>query len=72
MLNNFTELRKNLNLSQPKPKDKRSKIKSLYDPNLSIDDNIKLFKEQGIDCSYNTVQRLRKDLGLSRPRKKTN
>lgn len=47
---------------------KRNEIKELYDPNMSIADNIKLFKSNGIDCSRNTVVRLRKDLKLERPR----
>lgn len=44
----------------------RRKIKKLYRPDLSIDDNIKLFKSNGIECSKDTVVRLRKDLGLSK------
>ena len=54
---------------------KRSKIKELYRPDLSVDDNIKLFKSNGIWCCAKTVIRLRKDLGLTkhyRPRKKAN
>lgn len=44
-----------------------SKIKDLYDHNLSIYENIDLFNEQGIECSYGTVSRLRQYLGLTRP-----
>ena len=51
---------------------KRRKLKDLYRPDLSIDDNIKLFKSNGIECSRNTVKRLRKDLGLERPQPKRN
>ena len=47
---------------------KRNEIKELYDPNLSIDDNIEVFRANGIECSRNTVVRLRKDLKLERPR----
>ena len=43
---------------------KRRKLEEIYDPNLSIKQNIELFKENGISCSRNTVIRLRKDLGL--------
>ena len=45
---------------------KLCKIKSLYRPNLSIKKNIELFKSNGIECSRETVLRLRKELGLSR------
>lgn len=44
----------------------RRKIKKLYRQDLSIYDNIKLFKSNGIECSKDTVVRLRKDLGLSK------
>ena len=43
----------------------RNKIKDLYDPNLTYQENINLFKEQGIECSDTTVKKLRKDLGLT-------
>ena len=45
---------------------KRSKIKDIYRPDLSSKENIKLFKDQGIDCCERTVWLLRKDLGLTR------
>ena len=45
---------------------KRDEIKNLYRPDLSIDDNIKLFKSNGIKCCRETVKRLRKDLGLTK------
>lgn len=45
---------------------KRRKIKHLYDPNLSINENIKVFKEQGVECGGLTIIRLRKELGLTR------
>ena len=50
----------------------RGKIKDLYDDKLSIDDNVKLFKANGIECSRDTIIRLRRDLGLTKhykPRK---
>ena len=50
----------------------RGKIKDLYDDKLSIDDNVKMFKTNGIECSRYTIIRLRKDLGLTKqykPRK---
>ena len=49
---------------------KRSKIKELYRPYLSIDDNIKLFKSNGIECSRTTLWKLRKDFGLNGSRQK--
>ena len=54
---------------------KRNAIKDLYDPELSIYDNIKLFRANGIECCRDTVRLLRKDIGLTkhyRPRKKAN
>lgn len=45
---------------------KRYKIKDLYNPDLTIKQNIELFKANGIDCSRETVLRLRKDLGLGK------
>ena len=48
---------------------KIDKIKPLYRPNLSIDENIELFRVNGIECSRDTVLRIRKDLGLTRKHK---
>ena len=45
---------------------KRNRIKDLYRPDITIKQNIALFNEQGIDCSIDTVIRLRKDLGLTK------
>lgn len=45
----------------------RDKIKELYRPELSIDENLKVFKEQGIKCSKKTIVNLRKDLNLKQP-----
>ena len=43
---------------------KRNAIKDLYNPEMSINENIKVFRTNGISCSSWTVIRLRKDLGL--------
>ena len=53
-----------LRFRQPHPQPKRSKIKGIYDPDLSYKQNIELFRANGIECSKNTLTRLRKDLGL--------
>ena len=45
---------------------KRDKIKDLYNPDSTINENLKMFKEQGIECCKETVVHLRKDLGLTR------
>ena len=45
---------------------KRHKLKDLYRPNLSIQKNIELFKEQGIDCSQPTISKLRRELGIAK------
>ena len=49
-----------------KKNSKRRKIKDIYDPELSIDDNIELFRANGIECSEKTVYQLRKELGLTK------
>ena len=43
---------------------KRHKLKDLYDPNISIRQNIEIFRAHGVECCEKTVLRLRKDLGL--------
>lgn len=43
---------------------KRCKIAKLYDPNLSIAENIDVFKANGIECTRQTLWQLRKDLNL--------
>lgn len=45
---------------------KRHKLKELYNPELSIDDNLEIFRVNGIECSRVTVIRLRRDLGISK------
>lgn len=42
----------------------RSKIKGLYDSNLSIKQNIDNFKANGIECSRDTIIRFRRDIGI--------
>ena len=54
------------NLPFRKKNSKRIKIKELYEPKLSIDDNIELFRAKGIECCEKTVRRLRKDLGITK------
>lgn len=44
----------------------RDKIKPIYNPKLSISDNIALFKEHGVECSRSTVIQLRRNLGLTK------
>lgn len=43
---------------------RRNAIKDLYNPDLTIKQNIEIFKANGIECSELTVNHLRKDLGL--------
>ena len=45
---------------------KRDEIKNLYRPDMSIAQNLELFKSNGIECSERTVYELRKDLGLTK------
>lgn len=49
---------------------KRRKLKNIYDPNLTYDQNIELFNEQGIKCSWLTIWNIRKDLGLVNQRQR--
>lgn len=46
------------------PNYRRNAIKDLYNPELSINENIKVFRANGISCSRGTVIQLRRDLGL--------
>lgn len=43
---------------------KRGKLNELYDKDLSIKENLEIFKANGIECCIDTVQNLRKDLNL--------
>ena len=58
------------NLPFRKKNSKRLKIKDLYNPNLSIAENIELFKSNGIECGKRTVVHLRRDLKLDKPKTK--
>ena len=42
----------------------RRKLKDIYDQNLSYDENIEIFRANGIECSVQTLYHLRRDLGL--------
>lgn len=42
----------------------RPKLKDLYRPELTIDENLLIFKENGIECCVGTVVNLRKELNL--------
>lgn len=46
---------------------KRRKIAKLYNPDLTIRQNLDIFKANGIECDEKTVRNLRKDLKLERP-----
>ena len=48
---------------------KQNKIRHIYQPDLTISENLEIFRANGIECSKSTVVRLRKDLKLngSRP-----
>ena len=45
---------------------KRDKVKDLYDTNLTYQQNIEIFRANGIECSGGTIYRLRKELGLTK------
>lgn len=49
----------------------RQKLKDIYNPNISIKQNIEIFKANGIECSRYTVIRLRRDLGIEKYQRKT-
>ena len=51
---------------------KFDRIKPLYRPDLSIDENIEIFKKNGIECSRPTVCKVHKELGLTRKHKPYN
>lgn len=46
------------------PQPKRTKIKELYNPNLTYRQNLEIFKANGVECCEYTLIKLRKDLGL--------
>ena len=43
---------------------KRRKIAKLYDPTLTYEQNLEIFKANGIECCDETVRQLRRDLNL--------
>lgn len=45
----------------------RRKIKPIYNPELTINENLEVFKSNGIECNEKTVRNLRKELKLERP-----
>lgn len=49
---------------------KQSKLKPLYDQNLTYEQNLEIFMANGIECSTNTLARLRKGLNLKQPKPK--
>ena len=57
--------RRTVNRNTPQHyKCKRSKIAKLYDHNLTYQQNLEIFRANGIECCEQTVRRLRRDLGL--------
>ena len=43
---------------------KRTKVKGLYNPDLTYDQNLEIFRANGIPCSRDIIKRLRRDLNL--------
>lgn len=43
---------------------KRTKVKDLYNPDLTYDQNLEIFRANGIPCSRDIIKRLRRDLNL--------
>lgn len=52
------------------PKPKRSKVNKLYDPNLTYEQNLEIFRANGVECSTRVIHSIRKDLGLVKLTKK--
>ena len=48
------------------PNYKRNKLKDLYNPNLTYEQNLEIFRANGIECAIDTILRLRRDLDLVR------
>lgn len=46
------------------PNYKRHKLKDLYDPNLTYRQNLEIFRANGIECSIDTILRVRRDFDL--------
>lgn len=45
----------------------RRKVEDLYDPNLTYAENLKIFRDNGVECSTKVIHSIRKDLKLERP-----
>lgn len=60
----YNDLHHRRTINYNHPNYKRHKLKDLYNPNLTYEQNIEIFKANGIECCKRTLQRLRKDLGL--------
>lgn len=43
---------------------KQTDFKDIYNPNLTYEQNIEVFRANGVECSIVTLWKLRKDLGL--------
>lgn len=44
----------------------RRKVKDLYDQNLTYEQNIEIFRANGVECSERVIRDLRRDLGIYR------
>jgi hypothetical protein len=51
-------------------RNKKQYIGDFYDASLSIDENIKLMNENGLEVKKSTLQTWKRENGLSRPYKK--
>ena len=49
---------------------KRTKVKDLYDPNLTYDKNLEIFRANGVECSTKVISDIRKCLNLKQPKPK--
>lgn len=65
--NTYNDLRRRC--VQNNPNYKRENLKNIYRTDLTYQQNIDMFKEQGIECSTATLCRIRKELGLTRKHK---
>ena len=51
-------------------KTKRRKVKDLYNPNLTYDQNLEIFRAHGVECSTKVISDIRKGLNLKQPKPK--
>lgn len=65
--NTYNDLRRRC--VQNNPNYKRENLKDIYRTDLTYQQNIDMFKEQGIECSTATLYRIRKEFGLTRKHK---